>query len=131
MDSEDLDEKVDGHGTGRSGPHGIKQRGRGSIRPEREPIYDTEAMHEKLEDFGWSDIVPWEETLVISGTDPAQVENVDDDLARELAFYNQVRWRYIPARQSCIGPRIPHCLHTAVFQCVAGPLSCTRGNRSL
>lgn len=32
----------------------------------------------------------WEESLVVTGTDPAQVEDVDDDLARELAFYNQV-----------------------------------------
>ena len=32
----------------------------------------------------------WDESLVITGEDPSQVEDVDDDLARELAFYNQV-----------------------------------------
>jgi hypothetical protein len=69
---------------------GLKQRRKGSVRPDRDPIYDTEAMHEKIEDFGWSDVVPWEETLALTGEDPSQVENVDDDLARELAFYNQV-----------------------------------------
>ncbi len=31
----------------------------------------------------------WDESLVVTGSDPAQVEDVDDDLARELAFYNQ------------------------------------------
>lgn len=42
----------------------------------------------------------WDESLVITGTDPAQVEDVDDDLARELAFYNQVRHHI--SRASCI-----------------------------
>ena len=32
----------------------------------------------------------WDESLVITGEDTAQVENIDDDLSRELAFYNQV-----------------------------------------
>lgn len=32
----------------------------------------------------------WDEALAVTGTDPAQVEDVEDDLARELAFYNQV-----------------------------------------
>ena len=38
----------------------------------------------------WCKQATWEESLVVTGTDPAQVEDVDDDLARELAFYNQV-----------------------------------------
>ncbi len=32
----------------------------------------------------------WDESLVITGEDAAQVEDIDDDLSRELAFYNQV-----------------------------------------
>jgi rRNA-processing protein EBP2 len=32
----------------------------------------------------------WDESLVVTGDNPAQVEDVEDDLARELAFYNQV-----------------------------------------
>ncbi|KAF5838951.1 eukaryotic rRNA processing [Dunaliella salina] len=61
----------------------------GNRRPLREAIYDMDAMHEKLEDIGWADNVPWEETLALTHEDPYEVENVDDDMARELAFYNQ------------------------------------------
>jgi hypothetical protein len=84
---------------------GQKQRRKGSVRPDRDPIYDTEAMHEKIEDFGWSDVVPWEETLALTGDDPTQVENVDDDLARELAFYNQVGWAQACLWQMLSQPR--------------------------
>ena len=100
----------------------------------RPPIYNAEAMHEKLEDISWPSEVlahsclrfckgerlkwrwlssvpralhgipktsqlmcclirlqaAWDESLVITGEDTAQVENIDDDLSRELAFYNQV-----------------------------------------
>lgn len=31
----------------------------------------------------------WDEALVITGEDPSMVEDIDDDLSRELAFYNQ------------------------------------------
>uniref|UniRef100_A0A7S0RRS0 rRNA-processing protein EBP2 n=1 Tax=Chlamydomonas leiostraca TaxID=1034604 RepID=A0A7S0RRS0_9CHLO len=65
-----------------------KKKG-GSKRPEREPIYDVEAMHEKLEDIGWADEATWEETQAITHDDPKQVEDVDDDISRELSFYNQ------------------------------------------
>lgn len=62
-----------------AGAPGGKQKG-GSKRPEREPIYDVDAMHEKLEDFGWTDGAGWEETQVISHEDPAQVGSVNDAL---------------------------------------------------
>lgn len=43
----------------------------------------------------------WDESQVITGEDPSQVIDVDDDLARELAFYNQVRhkpiWAHCPS----------------------------------
>ncbi|CAL5221811.1 g4067 [Coccomyxa viridis] len=55
----------------------------------RPPIYNAEAMHEKLEDISWPSEAAWDESLVITGEDTAQVENIDDDLSRELAFYNQ------------------------------------------
>ncbi|GAX82022.1 hypothetical protein CEUSTIGMA_g9450.t1 [Chlamydomonas eustigma] len=55
----------------------------------REHVYDVEGMHEKLEDICWVSEGAWEETLMITNKDDAFVENVDDDLARELAFYNQ------------------------------------------
>lgn len=56
----------------------------------REPIYNVDGMHEKLEDFGWTTEAGWEETQMITSTTETRVANVDDDLARELAFYNQV-----------------------------------------
>jgi Eukaryotic rRNA processing protein EBP2 len=61
---------------------------------EREKyIYNTEVLHDKLEDISWAEDQPWEETLAITSSAPTQVEDVDDDLERELAFYNQVRRR--------------------------------------
>jgi Eukaryotic rRNA processing protein EBP2 len=50
----------------------------------------VEELHDKLEDIYWQGDVAWEETLSITSTNPTVVENVDDDLSRELAFYNQV-----------------------------------------
>lgn len=61
--------------------------GRGTERPA---IYDVDAIHEKLEDIGWTSEQPWEETIVIMSSDATQLKDVDDDLARELSFYNQV-----------------------------------------
>ncbi|KAL6761298.1 eukaryotic rRNA processing protein EBP2-domain-containing protein, partial [Haematococcus lacustris] len=78
-----------GPGPGSSGvPGTVKLKKKGSQKPEREPIYDVEGMHEKLEDFGWGDVA-WEETQAITHDDPKQVEDADDDIARELAFYTQ------------------------------------------
>ena len=57
---------------------------------ERQTIYNTDALHDKLEDISWSTEHSWVETLVVTHAEPTQVDNVDDDLARELAFYNQV-----------------------------------------
>jgi hypothetical protein len=50
----------------------------------------ADALHEKLEDFAWVEEQGWEEGLVVTGREPTQVADVDDDLERELAFYNQV-----------------------------------------
>ena len=43
-----------------------------------------------MEDISWSTEQPWVETQVITNLEVTDVGNVDDDLARELAFYNQV-----------------------------------------
>lgn len=53
----------------------------------------ADALHEKLEDMAWVDEQPWEESLVLTSAAPTQVDDVDDDLGRELAFYNQVKGR--------------------------------------
>jgi rRNA-processing protein EBP2 len=50
----------------------------------------ADALHEKLEDIAWVEEQGWEESLVVTGKEPTQVADVDDDLERELAFYNQV-----------------------------------------
>lgn len=47
-------------------------------------------MHDKLEEISWVAEQPWVESQVMTHTMPTEVDNVDDDLARELAFYNQV-----------------------------------------
>jgi rRNA-processing protein EBP2 len=52
-------------------------------------IYNAEAMHDKLEDIAWTQQQPWIETLAITSSAPTHVANIDDDLERELAFYNQ------------------------------------------
>jgi rRNA-processing protein EBP2 len=52
-------------------------------------IYNTEALHDKLEDIAWSEEQPWAETLAITSAQATHVDDVDDDLERELAFYNQ------------------------------------------
>ena len=72
----------------------------------REHIYDVDSMHEKLEDIGWTSEAAWDETLMITSNDAAQVDDVDDDLARELSFYNQV-WISIPVDQT--GRYITQC----------------------
>ena len=52
-------------------------------------VYRHDEIHDKLEDIMW-DNVPWVEAQAITGTSTEQVANVDDDLERELSFYNQV-----------------------------------------
>eukprot|EP00955_Chlamydomonas_euryale_P107187 365747-Chlamydomonas_euryale.AAC.64 len=46
-------------------------------------------MHEKLEDISWVEDASWEDAQVITAADEIHIENIDDDLERELAFYNQ------------------------------------------
>lgn len=40
--------------------------------------------------MAWTGQQPWEEGLVVTSLEPTAVADVDDDLERELAFYNQV-----------------------------------------
>lgn len=67
----------------------MEEEAKGNMELKDEDIYDTEAMHDKLEDFAWTDQQPWIETLAITSSAPTHIESVDDDLERELAFYNQ------------------------------------------
>lgn len=45
---------------------------------------------EALEEIAWPEDVPWDEGQAVTAEDPTVVQDVDDDLGRELAFYNQV-----------------------------------------
>jgi len=56
---------------------------------EEQAIYNVDSMHDKLEDIAWTEDQPWAETLAITSDEPTEVADVDDDLERELAFYNQ------------------------------------------
>lgn len=57
--------------------------------PDRAPIYNIEALHEKYEDVGWAADAEWIDTLAVTASEPTVVSNIDDDIERELAFYNQ------------------------------------------
>lgn len=39
----------------------------------------------------WTEEATWEETLALTSEAPLALGNTEDDLERELAFYNQVR----------------------------------------
>lgn len=63
-----------------------------SAPARRPPIYNTAALLEKLDDIAWTAQAGWQDTQVITGTDAEQVEDVEDDLTRELSFYSQVHY---------------------------------------
>ena len=59
--------------------------------PEREPIYNKEALAEALEDIAWPAGVSWVEAQAVYSAEATEIADVEDDLSRELAFYNQAR----------------------------------------
>lgn len=67
-----------------------EEEGPGAGPGPRPAIYNVDAIHDKLEDVGWSEEQPWEEAMALTSTQPVAVANTEDDLERELAFYNQV-----------------------------------------
>jgi len=58
-------------------------------KPSDKAIYNKEAILEKLEDIAWPKNVDWMHKLTIEH-DQGEKVDVNDDLARELAFYTQV-----------------------------------------
>ncbi|TKW34700.1 hypothetical protein SEVIR_2G323000v4 [Setaria viridis] len=56
--------------------------------PSDKAIYNKEAILEKLEDIAWPKNVDWRHKLTIEH-DQGEKVDVNDDLARELAFYTQ------------------------------------------
>ena len=82
---------------------------------ERQNIYNADALHDKLEDISWSAEQPWVETQVITHSEATAVDNVDDDLARELAFYNQVP--YNPVQHLCANVSLQQMTRCLNFAC--------------
>lgn len=68
----------------------IVNASKGEAGEKRPPIYNVDAIHDALEDIAWVEEADWNESLAITSAEATQVEDVDDDLGRELAFYNQV-----------------------------------------
>ncbi|MCP6508485.1 EBP2 family rRNA-processing protein, partial [Klebsiella pneumoniae] len=56
--------------------------------PRKKAIYNREGILEKLEDIAWPENVDWRHKLSIDH-DQAEKVDVNDDLAREFAFYTQ------------------------------------------
>lgn len=59
-----------------------------STEPSKNAIYNSEALLEKIEDIAWPKKIDWIHKLTINHQQAEKVD-VDDDLARELAFYTQ------------------------------------------
>ena len=49
-----------------------------------------DVIHDKLEDISWTEEAAWEESMALTSAAPLALGNAEDDLERELAFYNQV-----------------------------------------
>ncbi|XP_077245227.1 putative rRNA-processing protein EBP2 homolog isoform X1 [Tasmannia lanceolata] len=56
--------------------------------PSKNPVYNKEGILEKLEDIRWPENLDWIHKLSIDYDEDQKVD-VNDDLARELAFYTQ------------------------------------------
>jgi len=69
---------------------GVRQFRLGAIK-DRPPIFEPDAIHDILEDIAWTREAAWVETQSVTGDEPTAVGDCNDDIQRELAFYNQVR----------------------------------------
>ncbi|KAI5075068.1 hypothetical protein GOP47_0011029 [Adiantum capillus-veneris] len=58
-------------------------------KPRPNAVYNSAALHEKLEDIGWPDGLDWLQTLCVDYQVADGEIDVNDDLAREMAFYTQ------------------------------------------
>ena len=53
-------------------------------------VNDAEGLEEKLAEFAWTSDGGFGATLEVTSAEPVDVQDVDDDLQRELRFYQQV-----------------------------------------
>eukprot|EP00252_Welwitschia_mirabilis_P025059 TRINITY_DN768_c0_g1_i1.p2 TRINITY_DN768_c0_g1~~TRINITY_DN768_c0_g1_i1.p2 ORF type:complete len:292 (+),score=73.44 TRINITY_DN768_c0_g1_i1:156-1031(+) len=51
-------------------------------------VYNADGLHEKLEEIGWPDDIHWTEKLSCNYKFDQKID-INDDLAREMAFYTQ------------------------------------------
>ncbi|KAE8665542.1 putative rRNA-processing protein EBP2-like protein [Hibiscus syriacus] len=58
------------------------------MEPSKTAVYNQEGLVEKLEDISWPENVDWMHKLSLD-VDQVKEVDVNDDLARELAFYTQ------------------------------------------
>lgn len=59
-----------------------------SLEPSKNAIFNRESLADKLQDINWPENVGWIHKFVID-IDQDQEVDVNDDHARELAFYTQ------------------------------------------
>lgn len=56
----------------------------------KDAVYNIVGIHEKLEDIGWPEDIDWIQSLSVTvEDDELKAVDVNDDLAREMAFYTQ------------------------------------------
>ncbi|KAL1197566.1 putative rRNA-processing protein EBP2 [Cardamine amara subsp. amara] len=56
--------------------------------PTKTAVYNRAGLLDKLQDISWPEDVPWTHKLTVE-IDQGQAVDVNDDLAREMAFYTQ------------------------------------------
>ena len=56
---------------------------------EKEGIYNQEALHDKLEEIMWEG-ADFLDTQATTSSKDEPIQDIEDDLQRELVFYNQV-----------------------------------------
>jgi rRNA-processing protein EBP2 len=59
------------------------------LHPRPNAVYNSIAIHEKLEEIAWPDSIDWLHSLSVSFDCHGAEVDVNDDLAREMAFYTQ------------------------------------------
>lgn len=89
------------HGSCASPAQEAAVAGMDARKAQRPRINDTDALQEALEEIAWPTEASWDEAQAVTADEPTTVADVDDDLERELAFYNQVCSRRAAGRVSC------------------------------
>ncbi|KAI9315404.1 eukaryotic rRNA processing protein EBP2-domain-containing protein [Dichotomocladium elegans] len=73
---------------------------------DRKPINDEEAMVRITENLKLKGL-PWIETMTVTSSQPVVIEDINDDMARELAFYQQALEAAIIGREKVLKAGVP------------------------